>query len=73
MSPGLIVVMAGVGLMLATVIGALVVGDRVGRVYRAEESQLVQAFADLLNGARLYELWIRFAFHDIRQRFRRSA
>ena len=32
-----------------------------------------QAFADLLNGARLYELWIRFAFHDIRQRFRRSV
>ena len=32
-----------------------------------------QAFVDLLDGARLYELWIRFAFHDIRQRFRRSV
>jgi len=32
-----------------------------------------QAFADLLNGARLYELWTRFAVHDIRQRFRRSV
>jgi len=32
-----------------------------------------QAFADLLNGARLYELWTRLAFHDIRQRFRRSV
>jgi ABC-type polysaccharide/polyol phosphate export permease len=32
-----------------------------------------QAFADLLNGARLYELWLRFAVHDIRQRFRRSV
>ncbi len=31
-----------------------------------------QAHADLVNGARLYELWIRLAFHDIRQRFRRS-
>ena len=33
----------------------------------------MQAFADLLNGARLYELWTRLAFHDIRQRFRRSV
>jgi lipopolysaccharide transport system permease protein len=32
-----------------------------------------QAFADLIGGARLYELWSRFAFHDIRQRFRRSV
>jgi ABC-type polysaccharide/polyol phosphate export permease len=32
-----------------------------------------QAFADLLDGARLYELWTRLAFHDIRQRFRRSV
>ena len=32
-----------------------------------------QAFADLVGGARLYELWCRFAFHDIRQRFRRSG
>jgi ABC-type polysaccharide/polyol phosphate export permease len=32
-----------------------------------------QAFTDLLNGARLYELWTRLAFHDIRQRFRRSV
>jgi ABC-type polysaccharide/polyol phosphate export permease len=32
-----------------------------------------QAFTDLLNGARLYELWARLAFHDIRQRFRRSV
>ena len=37
------------------------------------ESVPAQAFADLLNGARLYELWSRFAFHDIRQRFRRSV
>jgi ABC-type polysaccharide/polyol phosphate export permease len=32
-----------------------------------------QAFTDLFNGARLYELWTRLAFHDIRQRFRRSV
>ena len=32
-----------------------------------------QAFADIVKGARLYALWIRFAFHDIRQRFQRSA
>jgi lipopolysaccharide transport system permease protein len=32
-----------------------------------------QAFADLLDGARLYELWNRLALHDIRQRFRRSV
>ena len=32
-----------------------------------------QAFADLVDGARLYDLWIRLAFHDIRQRFRRSV
>lgn len=32
-----------------------------------------QAFIDLRNGARLYELWFRLAFHDIRQRFRRSV
>jgi lipopolysaccharide transport system permease protein len=32
-----------------------------------------QAFADILNGARLYELWTRLAFHDIRQRFQRSV
>jgi ABC-type polysaccharide/polyol phosphate export permease len=32
-----------------------------------------QAFADLLNGVRLYALWTRLAFHDIRQRFRRSV
>lgn len=32
-----------------------------------------QAFADLIAGAGLYELWSRFAFHDIRQRFRRSV
>jgi ABC-type polysaccharide/polyol phosphate export permease len=31
-----------------------------------------QALADLIEGARLYELWSRFAFHDIRQRFQRS-
>ena len=37
------------------------------------EAVPAQAFADLLNGARLYELWSRFAFHDIRQRFRRSV
>ncbi len=32
-----------------------------------------QAFADLLSGLRLYELWSRLAVHDIRQRFRRSV
>lgn len=32
-----------------------------------------QAFKDLFNGARLYELWIRLAYHDIRQRFERSV
>src|ERR1017187_11041484 len=37
------------------------------------EAVPAQAFADLLNGAQLYELWSRFAFHDIRQRFRRSV
>ena len=37
------------------------------------EAVPAQAFADLLNGARLYELWSRFAFHDIRQRFQRSV
>ena len=37
------------------------------------EAVPAQAFADILNGARLYELWVRLAFHDIRQRFRRSV
>jgi ABC-type polysaccharide/polyol phosphate export permease len=37
------------------------------------ETVPAQAFADILNGARLYELWVRLAFHDIRQRFRRSV
>ena len=37
------------------------------------EAVPAQAFVDLLNGARLYHLWIRFAVHDIRQRFRRSV
>lgn len=37
------------------------------------EAVPAQAFADIVNGARLYALWSRFAFHDIRQRFRRSA
>ena len=32
-----------------------------------------QAFVDLVKGFRLYELWIRLASHDIRQRFRRSV
>jgi ABC-type polysaccharide/polyol phosphate export permease len=32
-----------------------------------------QAFVDLVNGVRLYDLWIRLASHDIRQRFRRSV
>ena len=32
-----------------------------------------QALADLVEGARLYGLWSRLAFHDIRQRFRRSV
>lgn len=37
------------------------------------EAVPAQAFADLLDGARLYELWSRFALHDIRQRFQRSV
>jgi ABC-type polysaccharide/polyol phosphate export permease len=37
------------------------------------EAVPAQAFADLRSGARLYELWSRFAFHDIRQRFQRSV
>jgi ABC-type polysaccharide/polyol phosphate export permease len=37
------------------------------------EAVPAQAFVDLLNGVRLYQLWIRFAVHDIRQRFRRSV
>ena len=37
------------------------------------EAVPAQALADIVNGGRLYELWIRFAFHDIRQRFRRSV
>ena len=37
------------------------------------EAVPAQAFADLLNGVRLYALWSWFAFHDIRQRFRRSV
>ncbi len=37
------------------------------------EAVPAQAFADIVNGARLYELWSRLAFHDIRQRFRRSV
>ena len=36
-------------------------------------AEAAQAFADLINGARLSELWSRLAFHDIRQRFRRSV
>jgi ABC-type polysaccharide/polyol phosphate export permease len=31
-----------------------------------------QALADMVDGARYYKLWSRLAFHDIRQRFRRS-
>jgi homopolymeric O-antigen transport system permease protein len=37
------------------------------------EAVPAQAFADLINGARLFALWSRLAFHDIRQRFRRSV
>ncbi len=37
------------------------------------EAVPAQAFADIVSGARLYALWSRFAFHDIRQRFRRSV
>jgi len=37
------------------------------------EAMPAQAFVDLVNGAKLYQLWIRFAVHDIRQRFRRSV
>ena len=37
------------------------------------EAVPAQAFADIVNGARLYRLWSRFAIHDIRQRFRRSV
>lgn len=32
-----------------------------------------QAMTDIMDGARLYRLWSRLAFHDIRQRFRRSV
>lgn len=32
-----------------------------------------QAFTDFIGGGRLYRLWSRLAFHDIRQRFRRSV
>ena len=42
-------------------------------VHITAEAVPAQAFADLLDGARLYELWSRLAFHDIRQRFRRSV
>ena len=31
-----------------------------------------QAIDDMVDGARLYKLWSRLAFHNIRQRFRRS-
>jgi len=37
------------------------------------EAVPAQAFLDIVKGARLYRLWTRFAMHDIRQRFRRSA
>jgi ABC-2 type transport system permease protein len=37
------------------------------------EAVPAQAFTDLVNGAQLYPLWTRLAFHDIRQRFRRSV
>jgi ABC-type polysaccharide/polyol phosphate export permease len=42
-------------------------------IHISAEAVPAQAIADILNGARLYELWIRFAVHDIRQRFRRSV
>src|SRR5262245_13485427 len=42
-------------------------------IHISAEAVPEQAIADILNGARLYELWIRFAVHDIRQRFRRSV
>jgi len=32
-----------------------------------------QAMRDLIDGLRLYEVWTRFAMHDIKQRFRRSV
>jgi ABC-type polysaccharide/polyol phosphate export permease len=32
-----------------------------------------EAFRDLAEGLRRYDVWVRFAFHDIRQRFRRSV
>jgi ABC-type polysaccharide/polyol phosphate export permease len=31
-----------------------------------------EAIGDLVEGFRRYEIWVRFAFHEIRQRFRRS-
>lgn len=37
------------------------------------EAVPAQAFADLIKGAQLHQLWRRLAFHDIRQRFRRSV
>ena len=47
---------------------------KVRRVIRISADAVpAQAFADLFAGALLYELWIRLAFHDIRQRFRRSV
>lgn len=36
------------------------------------EAVPAQALADLIKGARLNHLWMRLAFHDLRQRFRRS-
>jgi ABC-type polysaccharide/polyol phosphate export permease len=32
-----------------------------------------EAIADLVEGFRKYPIWVRFAFHEIRQRFRRSV
>jgi lipopolysaccharide transport system permease protein len=42
-------------------------------VHITAEAVPQQAFADMVDGARLYELWSRMAFHDIRQRFTRSV
>lgn len=48
---------------MATEQFTLISGDHLGR----------EAVKDLLRGLRAYDVWSRFAMHDIRQRFRRSV
>lgn len=52
---------------------AFLAKDKASVTYITAAAVPAQAFADLRNGARLYELWFRLAVHDIRQRFRRSV